>query len=411
MNFFFLMFRTVPNHGGKGSGVFLPGFAVLISAIAIVAASLFVSVAPPLGAAVAETSIGNKFQRALRQISAGNLDDAKRLLLEIDGLNPFIAEVKNNLGYVHERIGDAARAREYYEKALEIKGDYAEAMNNLGYLSAVTGGDLAKAEELVTRAVNMVPDNKFFRDSLGTVFTRRGDRERARIQFERALLLDPDYVPARQNLARLLFETGNFDGCLSALEKLEQTPEIVHLKYRCQKSKGDQSGAFATLRELKAILDKVGLPAGILGSVREEAAAFVALSVAEAGRRIIEARGALGQTVTIEDLLKALPQEARQVLTPYDGDFFAASVGIMGSAKHGLDPVLFEKSARAGEIAARAALEITVADSLRMRVLATAAALTGEATVSGASVESFDASAGGSDSDNEVNGSKRQSKQ
>lgn len=354
-------------------------FVAVVLVLGFLAATVF---APTVRCGLAETSIGNKFRRALKQISAGNLDDARRILIEIDGLNPFIAEVKNNLGYVNERLGDASRAREFYEKALEIKGDYAEAMNNLGYLTAVSGGDLARAEELVTKAVNLVPENKFFRDSLGTVFTMKGDRERARIQFEKALLLDPEYTPARQNLARLLFDAGNFPGCLVALEKLEQTPEIVYLRYRCLKGKGDQSAAFATLRELKALLDKGGLPVGVLGPVREEAAAFVALSVAEAGRRILEARGLAGQAVSMEQIMGALPPEAGKILEPFDGDFFAASVGLMSSAKYGLDPVLFEKTARADEIVARAALDISAANSLLARVGAAAAALTGEASSS-----------------------------
>ncbi len=62
----------------------------------------------------------------------------------------------------------------------------------MGYLLAQRRKDLAEAERLVLRALELRPDTGAFLDSLGWVYFQRGEYQRAVEALERASLLEPD---------------------------------------------------------------------------------------------------------------------------------------------------------------------------------------------------------------------------
>lgn len=57
----------------------------------------------------------------------------------------------------------------YLQKALELKPDFDEALNHLGYMWAEAGENLERAHEMIRRAVAAEPDNPAYLDSLGWV--------------------------------------------------------------------------------------------------------------------------------------------------------------------------------------------------------------------------------------------------
>nr|NIP87070.1 tetratricopeptide repeat protein [Planctomycetales bacterium] len=86
---------------------------------------------------------------------------------------------------------------ELLEQVLDEFPEDHGALNDLGYLWADRGVHLPQALKMIRRAVEAEPDNPAYRDSLGWVWYRLGQPERARAELQRAAeLLDdePDGV-------------------------------------------------------------------------------------------------------------------------------------------------------------------------------------------------------------------------
>ena len=73
------------------------------------------------------------------------------------------------LGATYERMGDYVQAEQYFEKCLQLAPDSAEAQNYLGYMWAEHDTKLARARELIEKAVKAEPKNAAYLDSLGWV--------------------------------------------------------------------------------------------------------------------------------------------------------------------------------------------------------------------------------------------------
>ena len=75
------------------------------------------------------------------------------------------------------------------KKVLELKPDFAEASNFLGYLYAEQGIHLNESLRLIGQAIEASPVNGAYQDSLGWVYFRRGEFSRARYHLQLAVML------------------------------------------------------------------------------------------------------------------------------------------------------------------------------------------------------------------------------
>ena len=73
------------------------------------------------------------------------------------------------VGALLERKGDENKSIEYLQKALELKPDYDEALNHLGYMWAEKGKNLPKARAMIEQALKAEPENPAYMDSMGWV--------------------------------------------------------------------------------------------------------------------------------------------------------------------------------------------------------------------------------------------------
>jgi tetratricopeptide (TPR) repeat protein len=72
-------------------------------------------------------------------------------------------------GAAYERKGDFAEAEKQFQKCLQLKPDFAGALNYLGYMWAEHGMKLEQARELIEKAVKLEPKNAAYLDSMGWV--------------------------------------------------------------------------------------------------------------------------------------------------------------------------------------------------------------------------------------------------
>ena len=99
------------------------------------------------------------------------------------------------------------RAREAYERALELDPCVADAHVNLGRQLHMAG-ELGRAEPHYREAVRLDPDDPTPHYNLGVLLEELGRREEAVHAYRQAILRDPDFADAHCNLGLLLESLG-----------------------------------------------------------------------------------------------------------------------------------------------------------------------------------------------------------
>jgi tetratricopeptide (TPR) repeat protein len=104
-----------------------------------------------------------------------------------------------SLGTLYMKSGQPAKAQAAFERALQVKADFAEASNGLGALLA-QGGDLSGAVARFRMALDATPDYPDAMNNLGYALLQAGRRDEAFDLYQRALKLQPDFPEAFNNL-------------------------------------------------------------------------------------------------------------------------------------------------------------------------------------------------------------------
>ena len=87
---------------------------------------------------------------------------------------------------VYQRLGNFQAAEEDYQKLLALDPKHVNSLNNLGYLWADRNVNLEQAKEMIARALDSEGDSVAIQDSMGWVFYRLNDLEKAVSYLERA---------------------------------------------------------------------------------------------------------------------------------------------------------------------------------------------------------------------------------
>jgi Tfp pilus assembly protein PilF len=109
-------------------------------------------------------------------------------------------------GYAHLEAGDLERAEVAFFHAVEFDPDLPEAWNGAGVV-ALRRGDAAAARDRFERAAR-APDFAEARVNLGVVELQAGRAAAAEAAFREALAIDPDLAVARLDLARTMLHRG-----------------------------------------------------------------------------------------------------------------------------------------------------------------------------------------------------------
>jgi protein O-GlcNAc transferase len=148
----------------------------------------------------------------IAQLTGGNNGDAEESFRRSLELDPQSVPALGYLGTTHAERGDYAQALAYYERAIATDGKRAVVY----YLAADTmlklpGGDGAKAERYLTRAIELDPSLAAARLALAKIYERAERWGDAATHLERAVKLAPDLNEAHYHLGRVYQRLGRGD--------------------------------------------------------------------------------------------------------------------------------------------------------------------------------------------------------
>jgi tetratricopeptide (TPR) repeat protein len=113
------------------------------------------------------------------------------------------AVLANKTGIAYHQLVDLERARKSYERALKLRPDYPEAINNLGTIYYATKS-YRRAISQYKKALRITPDSASILSNLGTGYFARRNYELAFTTYQRALAIDPDVFEHRSTMGVLL---------------------------------------------------------------------------------------------------------------------------------------------------------------------------------------------------------------
>lgn len=151
---------------------------------------------------------------AILLVDAGRADEAISHYEKALELRPNYAEAENNLGYALTTLGRPTEALPHLQRALQLRPNYAEAQNNLG-IALMALGRTAEGIEAFRSALRLKPAYPIAHVNLGLALARGGDTTHALELFERAARLDPTYADAELNWGIALRATGRTPDALA----------------------------------------------------------------------------------------------------------------------------------------------------------------------------------------------------
>lgn len=131
-------------------------------------------------------------------------------------------QVCTTLAFCYDTLGFRQKSVHLYEIILNLDPENVLMMNNLAYVLAAEGKELARARELAMKAVAAEPSNSGYLDTLGWVLFRLGEFEQARTTLEKAAALDQREIEILEHLSNVYQKLGN-------LEKMQEINEKIRM--------------------------------------------------------------------------------------------------------------------------------------------------------------------------------------
>jgi Tfp pilus assembly protein PilF/peroxiredoxin len=160
----------------------------------------------------------------------GKTDDARAAFERALQLKADYADANNSLGALMAQNGDVPGAIPRFRAALAAKPQFADAMNNLGFALFQTG-DAAHARELYEKALALQPEFPEALNNLGIFYGTQRDLDRALAYFQQAVNQRPTYGEAANNLALVLNARGETDKAIEVLQRLLQANPSFEMGY------------------------------------------------------------------------------------------------------------------------------------------------------------------------------------
>jgi len=164
------------------------------------------------------TPLNNKINTIIELYSSGRINEALDTVQALISHHPSESLLHNISGVCYKATGQLELAVKCFEKAAEIKPDFADAHYNLGLtLQELNQLDAAVKSYQVTLALqhNYVKAH----NNLGIIYKELGQLEDAVKSYQEAIDLQPEYAEALNNLGVTFQELGKLDEAVNCYEK------------------------------------------------------------------------------------------------------------------------------------------------------------------------------------------------
>ena len=165
-------------------------------------------------------------------LQQAKLREAEGIFKIVSGLAPLDEEAHFYLGSIYYDLKDYPAAEKEFKAAIKLKSDYHEALNYLGYFYLEQNRNIDKAGRLIKKALGLDPENGAYLDSLGWYYFKKGDLKEALSQLEKAASFLNDPV-IYEHLGDVFIKLGNRQGARLNWEKslkLDSTQGLVKEK-------------------------------------------------------------------------------------------------------------------------------------------------------------------------------------
>jgi len=144
-------------------------------------------------------------------------------------------------GIAYERTGAWTEAEADFRKALELEPEQPQVMNYLAYSWVERQENLAEAQGMLVRAVELSPRDGFIVDSLGWALYKLGDYSGAVVQLERAAELEPAEAVINDHLGDAYWRVGRKREARVQWQRalsLAPSPDLDETKVRAKLAEG-----------------------------------------------------------------------------------------------------------------------------------------------------------------------------
>lgn len=170
-------------------------------------------------------------------LSRKQLKEAQGIYEQIISFSPQDAEAYFYLAAIFNELNNNSLAEEKIKKAIELKPDFHEALNFLGYLYVEEERHLDKAEALIRKALEFKPQNGAYLDSLGWFYFKKGDLQNALEHLKKASLNLNDPV-IYEHLGDVYIKLNEPDLARASYQKaLELKPDSESVKKKIERQR------------------------------------------------------------------------------------------------------------------------------------------------------------------------------
>ncbi len=165
-----------------------------------------------------EINIKQTFNLAIQYHQKNNLNEAKKIYLQILKINPNHVNAHNNLGAAYKQFGEIEKAKSCFEKVIQLNPNDVDGHNNLGLLLFELK-EIQKAKSFFEKTIQLNPNYVEAHNNLGTIFKELKEFQKAKDCYERAIQLNPNYAMALYNLGIIFKQFGLSQKAVGYFEK------------------------------------------------------------------------------------------------------------------------------------------------------------------------------------------------
>jgi tetratricopeptide (TPR) repeat protein len=146
---------------------------------------------------------------AFTEYSLNNIDSSLIYLEKALTIDPNNAQIYSMLGMIYSKQENFAKSDSAYERAITLDPEDALSLNNYAYSLAERGLMLERCLEMATKAVTKDSLNSSYLDTIGWIYFKLNDYNKAKDYIQKSLEIEPDNATVIDHLGDVYFKLGN----------------------------------------------------------------------------------------------------------------------------------------------------------------------------------------------------------